>query len=574
MIKNWYKMEFYNTFKINMTKHFKLYISCLMMFAGVLLGLNSCKDKEIIPIPTELTISKSDFQINGTDTTVIITVTAPDAMEWVLSTNFKSWMSYSPSSGVGSGKITIKITPNPFNVTRSNQFSISTSNKKFTININQKDGVNTAPSKASLILPQNNATNVSTYPKLEWIASVDAEKDAMKYLAYYSLDQISWTACDSIVGVNFYIFSPLSQNTKYFWKVRTIDARGGVVESNISSFTTGVTNVHADGTYWKYDADPTMNGPVPLIFTGDGFVPTDYEIGGYFDQKVDEGISNFFDTEPYKSLRHYFTVYKVAAHSHERGITRYNLTDANLIEKINTIFETRYYGDGYNSTLMKTNSSKVFEYARKIPGITNAVLDNTTVVLIANSNTYSGTCWMEYSGKSVSIVPTCDAFQPYTYKMTMAHEAGGHGFGQLADEYLFQSRAITSSEITSIQSWSTDTRNSNIDVTCDKTQIKWKHFFGVPGYEAVTAIEGAQYASGVWKPEAMSCMVNMAPPYNAPSRESIIKRIMKAANETYTFGKFLQLDVRPSKAQIQKADQFKPNPFVNHCPPQHIDHQQ
>lgn len=542
-----------------------------VLFCFVML-ISSCKkDVEVLPQIMELTLSESELQINGADTTVVIKVTAPELMEWVLSPNFKSWMTITPASGIGSGEIVVKVSTNPFNVSRSNLITLKAVEKEFPINIKQKDGINTPPSKVNLIEPFNDAKQVSNYPKMQWTASFDANNDKLKYIVYYSKDLSTWIASDTIASTNCFIFNPLDQNAKYSWKVKTIDARGASSESDVYTFTTGVSTVHADGSYWIYDADPTMHGPVPLIFTGDGFVPNDYSEGGYFDQKVDEGIRDFFDTEPYKSLRQYFTVYKVAAHSHERGITRYDLSDLNLIEKINTTFSTRYYGNGYNSTLMRTNCSKVFEYARKIPGITNAVLDNTTVVLITNSNVYSGTCWMESSGKSVSIVPTCDGYQPYTYKMTMAHEAGGHGFGQLADEYLFQNRPINQQEIASLLSWNTDIRNSNIDVTGDKTLIKWKHFFGVPGYESVGAMEGAQYTSGVWKPEYMSCMVNMAPPYNAPSREAIMKRIMKSAGETYTFDKFLKLDVRPTRVQMQKSAQLKPNPWVNHCPPQHID---
>lgn len=554
-----------------MTGCFKLYRNLLYALTAVVLIFSSCEDKvEVLKI-TELSIGKTDFQINGSDTTIIIKVIAPDLMNWSVGPNFKTWMNISPTSGKGAGEITVKISANPFKVSRSNLIVLTASDKKININFNQKDGINTPPTVAFLQQPADKAVEISTYPKLQWSASVDTDKDVVSYIVYYSKDLAIWTASDTIHSDSYFVFNPLEQNTTYNWKVKTIDERGAIVESEINSFTTGTTNIHADGSYWVYDADPTMNGPIPLIFTGDGFVPNDYLVGGYFDQKADEGIRDFFDTEPYKSLRHYFTVYKLAAHSRERGITRYNLSDNNLIEKVNTVFSTRYYGNGYNSTLMKTNTFKVFDYARKIPGVTNAVLDNTTVILIANSNVYSGTCWMEYSGKSVSIVPTCDDFQPYTYKMTMAHEAGGHGFGQLADEYRFSDNPASQQDKANIQSWSTDIRNSNIDITGDRATVKWKHFLGLVGYESVSTIEGAQFSSGIWKPEYMSCMVNMAPPYNAPSREAIVKRIMKAAGETYTFEKFLQLDVRPSKVELKKAAALKPNPLVNHCPPQYID---
>jgi len=558
-----------------MKKSCKFYRNYFAALVCVVLILSSCKKEELslekLPLINELTLSQSDLKVGGTDTTVVIRVTAPDLVKWVMAPNFKPWMTVVTNSGIGCGDIILKITANPLNTSRDNVITLTANGKDYKIKINQKDGVNTPPEKANLQQPINNAVDVSTYAKMQWTASIDADKDAVKYIVCYSKDLNTWTVSDTVASLSSFVFSQLDRYTKYNWKVKTIDARGGITESDVNSFTTGeAINVHADGSYWKYDADPTMNGPVPLIFTGDGFVPKDYEMGGYFDQKIDEGIRDFFDTEPYKSLRYYFTVYKLAAHSKERGITRYNLSEDNLIEKVNTQFGTCYYGDGCNSTLMKTNCSKVFEYACKIPGITNEVLDNTTVVLIANYNVYSGTCWMDYDGKSVSIVPICDNYQPYTYKMTMAHEAGGHGFGQLADEYSFSSEAADPFDIGNIQYWSTDIRNSNIDVTGDRTLIKWKHFFCITGYEMVGAIEGAQYASGVWKPEYTSCMQNMQPPYNAPSREAIVKRIMKAAGETYTFDKFLKLDVRPSRVEMRKSASFKPNPFVKHCPPQHI----
>ena len=53
-----------------------------------------------------------------------------------------------------------------------------------------------------------------------------------------------------------------------------------------------------------------------------------------------------------------------------------------------------------------------------------------------------------------------------------------------------------------------------------------------PGYERVGVYEGGFYYSfGVWRPEISSCMVNNIDYYNAPSRETIVKKIMAKAGE-------------------------------------------
>ena len=286
-----------------------------------------------------------------------------------------------------------------------------------------------------------------------------------------------------------------------------------------------------------------MNGPIPIIFMGDGFTAADYVQGGNFDTKIDEGIEDFFATEPYKSYRSNFKVYKVVVYSAESGASRWNQSTNSYTSQVLTAFDTRYYGNGYNSTFMTTNCDKVYSYAMKISGITDAVLDKTACVLVINDPTYSGTCWQSQSGRSVAIVPTCDANQPYSYKMTMAHEAGGHGFGRLADEYKFSDNAIDDQAKANIIAWSALGANANIDITGDRTLIKWKQFFSLSAYKMVGAYPGAQYASGVWMPEFNSVMRDMTfLHYNAPSREAIVKRIKSYLGLTYSFDEFVTND--------------------------------
>lgn len=547
-------------------KQLPLALFCLLLF----IGFSACVEDEEPPIST-FSLSSDVIEAEGVESTITVQVSAPEGQEWKLDQIYNKWIKASPQGGVGSGQIAITVSENTLWMYRSGTVIVRSNGNKYPIKVNQKDGINTPPTQPGLTAPADKANVTGIFPHFMWEASEDENLDEVSYVVSVSKDQKEWLPSDTVKRAELKQFVPLEMNTGYYWKVTAVDSRGAVKESDIRYFTTGSGEYHMDGSYWKYTADPTMTGPVPLIFTGDGFTPDQYEVGGLFDRKIDEGIEAFFNIEPYRSYRHYFTVYKVAAHSKESGITRYLRTEEHLIEKVNTVFNTYYLGDGYqNGTTMKTNTQKVYNYARKIPGITTAVLNNTTVVLVANYHVYSGTCWIDYEGRSVSIVPTCDSSQPFTYAMTMYHEAGGHGFGQLADEYMFYpERPATPNDIANIRTWSTNGRSANIDVTGDRDKVKWKHFLGVAGYEYVSIYGRAQFTTGVWMPEPMSCMNNMAPPFNAPSREAIVKRIMKNAGETYSFELFKQIDVRPSKAILQKSAAQRPISPINHTPPQY-----
>ena len=93
----------------------------------------------------------------------------------------------------------------------------------------------------------------------------------------------------------------------------------------------------------------------------------------------------------------------------------------------NTAFEATL--EGGNSTGTSCNYDKEFSYALKVPGVTQEVLENTTVFLLINVNAYAGTCMMEYNGRSVSMCPMGkESFGP-----VVIHEGGGHGFGRLLE---------------------------------------------------------------------------------------------------------------------------------------------
>ena len=114
---------------------------------------------------------------------------------------------------------------------------------------------------------------------------------------------------------------------------------------------------------------------------------------------------------------------------------------------------------------------------------------------MVNLNVYAGTCWMERTGRSVSICPVGS-----TFANIVSHECGGHGFGRLLDEYRYNKEALPASSIDMVKDWRTvdPYYGYNVSFTNDASQVHWGHFIGRSGYDAVGFYEGAMlYSQGI-----------------------------------------------------------------------------
>ena len=335
----------------------------------------------------------------------------------------------------------------------------------------------------------------------------------------------------------------------------------------------------------------TGANPNEIIFLGDGYTVEDYVDGGKFDQDVTTGVNAFFNVEPYKSYKNYFKIYKVAAYSQDSGVTQ---TDKSIVKK--TVFNTVFKG----GSSLDSDEDKVFEYAQKVPGMEDnnlsysgiqGKLQNTLVILMVNQDRYAGTNWSWSDGKAIAICPVSTSTKPgVNFKNVINHEAGGHGFGRLADEYINSDnsgKTIPEDKKTDFKAWVTYGFYPNVELTNDQLLMKWKYFIGKLGYEAVGAYEGAIYYSlGAWKPETSSCMIFNEPYYNAPSRENMVKRILRTAagtrvidyingvytpipNDPYNFDAFVAKDIQktPSGAAALQTKSVNPFTFIPLAPP-------
>ena len=286
---------------------------------------------------------------------------------------------------------------------------------------------------------------------------------------------------------------------------------------------------YADGQYVKY-MESSKPKPIVLIFTGDGYIKEDFQIGGSFDKDMNDAIDAFFDIEPYRTYRDYFTVYKIAAYSNERGVSN----SATGVTK-DTKFKMTWKGNKSTNLSSPDNGQAVLEWCKKIPGVTDNTLKKMSIGVIINSDTYAGTCHYWSSGKNIAMMTYKRNAAPTSmtyFGNTVRHEMGGHGFGLLGDEYVDSKTTIPQDEMENLKKWQGYGRNQNISRFPTIEQSPWAHFKGLKGYEHVGMYEGARYyAYGVWRSEQSSCMVDNRPYYNSQSRFSIVRRILEIAGE-------------------------------------------
>ena len=156
---------------------------------------------------------------------------------------------------------------------------------------------------------------------------------------------------------------------------------------------------------------------------------------------------------------------------------------------------------------------------------------------------------MDYgSGTAVAYFPK--GTDEDMFAQLLHHEACGHGFAKLADEYAYEDMGEIPSSVAD------DHRRQqndwgwwkNVDFTSDVTQVRWANFIEDERYanEGLGAYEGGlTYWTGVWRPTENSIMRYNTGGFNAPSREAIYYRIHKLAygdDWEYDYEKFVEYD--------------------------------
>jgi hypothetical protein len=474
------------------------------------------------------------------------------------------WITASQLNGEGTKDVTLTFSLNG-GMERNAYVNVKYADTYKSIRVVQERGMNTPPAAPVLKSPVNNLTDANRLPTFRWGTSKDPDNDEVTYRIEYSDNQTTWTYFATMKDSVYNLPAYLDANKKYYWRVSASDAYGGVSTSSVYNLTTGIKRSYFDAEFKVAQNNSKGSVPNEILFLGDGYISEDYEEGGLFDRDIDLGIEHFFSLEPYKSYREYFKIYKQAGYSRDSGVKQ---TDKSINK--NTKFGTDFLG----GSSMSTNTDLAFEFARMIPGVDNNKLKNMLIIMVVNENRYAGTCWIWSDGKAVAICPVSKSTTPGSnYRNLVMHEAGGHGFGRLADEYVSSAnsgKTLPEEDKVKFNNFAKAGFYPNVDLTGDYVTVKWKHFINKENYERVSTFQGAYYYTyGAWRPEASSCMIQNEPYYNAPSREHMVKRILTTAGEEYTLEKFVQKDIEktPAPAALLMTKSYNPFTFVPLAPP-------
>lgn len=315
-----------------------------------------------------------------------------------------------------------------------------------------------------------------------------------------------------------------------------------------------------DGVVTTLQTASVGNG-IDIVLMGDAY--SDRQIAdGTYKADMEYIYNNLFTEEPYKSFKDHFNVYYVNVVSATEG---YEHGGAAL---------GGYFGDG---ALVGGNDNAVFNYA--LNAISEEEMDEALLIVAMNSNSYAGTCYMYYpegssdygNGVSVSYFPKGE--DETTFAQLLHHEACGHGFAKLADEYAYESMGVVPSDyVSQIQSQQSDWGWwKNVDFTSDTSAIRWNYFINDSRYanEGLGAFEGGlTYWNGVWRPTENSIMRYNTGGFNAPSREAIYYRIHKLAygdDWQYNYEDFVEWDAK-NRTAVTTASRVKAKKPANYKP--------
>lgn len=282
------------------------------------------------------------------------------------------------------------------------------------------------------------------------------------------------------------------------------------------------------------------NGGINIVLLGDGFNAKDIASGKYL-KDIKQEVEYFFGIEPYKTYRDYFNVYTAIPLSTESGVGT-----------VNTIRYNRFNTTFTGGVGLKADYDEVFNYALGAPTVNKSNLNQTLIIMVPNSTDYGGICQMWEDGSAIAFCPQSTYGYPLDTRGVIQHEAGGHGFGKLGDEYIYHNAFIDFCDCTCCgHVFEFNAAKSlgwfdNLELTGKMHSVGWSHLIFDNRYSDIVDIYegGYMHNRGVFRSEPNSCMNNDIPYYSTISRESIVKRIKAYAGETYSFEDFVKNDKR------------------------------
>lgn len=303
--------------------------------------------------------------------------------------------------------------------------------------------------------------------------------------------------------------------------------------------------------YALQTASAGKNYPLNIIILGDGYQKKDLQENGKFQRSAQSAMNTIFAYEPFASFRDRFSVYMIPYESTDEGTS---------IENEGVTKNTRYGMTcrSNGSTLLNAPNGYGNVWT-DIAGAGFTVNDvyKSLVIMLVNTDLASGTCAQIERGTTTSAAVSGDGYKSKSIAMLAAnnsfgtnglviHEAGGHGFGRLADEYTSNS-GNTFTAFTSLQNSHDVGFYWNVSPYKD-SRCPWYEFYTNSQYSGKVGFYESAYNCqyGIYRPSESSIMLNNTGTFNVISRWAIYRRIIMTSEgggtESDVLARFLEYD--------------------------------
>ena len=531
----------------------------------------------------ELTLSY-DIRVGET-----LTFNASD--DWTVSDVNNAMISLSKTSG-GSGENSIVVKAKDYNCTNEDahySFTITSGNghgaNDIKVNITHEpvfivESLIYEAKAQGDIIDVHVKSKALANPKNEIYVFFDSTSDAEKMIQNFTDEELSKSQAKRVDGNMQYLGNATLTRASNSPEEATFHVK--IAPNNTSSIRKGVfafsvgerTGMFSDGIMITqlpanayHSQDMSQDGKVtpilkhkkgngvPIVIMGDGFLDRDITSGKYR-EATNKAIDGLFSMHPMKALKDYFDVYEVNAVSYNDYFTSTS----------STAFSSRF--TSFTSTEIKGDDSKVKEYAKK--AIDEKRIDDALIIVLINDNRYAGTCSMCMdskesdipNGNSIAYVPLSESNEEQMmFSTVLCHEAIGHGFAKLADEYdniIYEK--IPDDEKQDIINRQKAGGYRNVALDPDVTKSYWADFAADSRYnsERLGCYEGgATYALGVYRPTENSIMNDNIGGFNVAGRVMIYKRCMKIAlgkSWNFNLADFITFDLENGKATSNKRN--------------------
>lgn len=326
--------------------------------------------------------------------------------------------------------------------------------------------------------------------------------------------------------------------------------RNGIITFRLDDADQHLTHINVGQYDYEYDEDEsiqlqkaTKGKGINIFFVGDGYDAIDISNGLYL-KDMNQELEYLFAVEPYTTYREYFNVYTAFALSEDSGV-----------ESLNRWRTTKFHssiGDG--TTRLSADWTSAMDYSvATVPAFSANSNPEIGVILVVNSDMYEGVTYAMTEINSFCAVVTKSTLDyPNDARGLIQHEAGGHGLGWLADEYMYHQAFISKCQcfccghVDALMADQSAGFGLNLSLNGKYKEVPWSHLIFNKNYgDIVDIYEGGYFHSrGVYRSEYNSCMNNNVPYFSTWSRQLIVQRIMKLAGEPFDLDSFYAKDSR------------------------------